>query len=63
MPPEGRGHLLLSGVGSGVEQVGPDRVMEQVGLLRDDAEPVPQRREGHIAQVESTDANGSEVGS
>jgi hypothetical protein len=32
--------------------------MEQVGLLRDDAEPVAQRRQGHVAQVEPTDANG-----
>ena len=50
---------LVRGVGSGVEQVGADRVVEEVRLLRDDTDAVAQRRHRHVAQVDAADAHGA----
>jgi hypothetical protein len=49
----------LGGTGSGVGQVGPDRVVEQVGVLRDDADRVVQRLQGHVPHVMPVDPHGA----
>ena len=51
--------LLVGGVGSGVEQVGADRVVEEVGLLGDDTDAVAQRGHRDVAQVDAADAHGA----
>ncbi len=51
--------LGLGGLGAGVGQVGADRVVEEVGVLGDDADGVAQRVEGDVAQVPAVDAYGA----
>ena len=54
---QGRVDLVVGGVGPGVEQVGANRVVEQVRLLGHDADAVAQGGHRHVAQVESADAH------
>jgi hypothetical protein len=52
-----RFHLGLGGVQAGVQQVGADGVVEQVGFLRDHADLRAERFQGDIAQVVPVDQN------
>ncbi len=51
--------LVLGRVGLGVEQVGADRVVEQVRVLGDHADHLAQRVEGRVAHVDAVDAHGA----
>ena len=57
--PAGRLQLGLGGVGAGVEQVGPHRVVEQVGLLGHHADLLRQRLQGDVAQVVAVDGDAA----
>src|SRR5690606_9193541 len=50
-------HLGLRGRGAGVEEVGADRVVEHVRVLRHVADDVLQRLEGDVADVVPPDAH------
>src|SRR6478609_9569840 len=54
-----RAAWISSSVASGVEQVGADRVVEEVRLLGDHTDTVAQRRHRHVPQVDPTDAHGA----
>ena len=56
-----RDHLLVGGVFAGVAQIGRDRVVEEVRLLRHDADVGPQRRERHVAHVDAVDAHAARL--
>ena len=62
--PAGLVHLGLGRVGSGVAQVGPHRVVEQVGVLGDDADAGPQvvlAQRADVSAVEGDRAGGHVV--
>ena len=59
---QGLPDLLVGGPGPGVEQVGPDGVVEHVGVLGDVADGVLQRLEGHVADVVAADAHRAGLG-
>ncbi len=46
-------HLGLAGLGSGVDEVGPQGVVEEVGVLGDHAHHVAERRHGGVAHVDA----------
>ena len=54
--------LGVGGVRRGVAQVGPDRVVEQVPVLGDDADRVADRLERQVAHVDAGQAHGARVG-
>ena len=54
---EGVPGLAVVGLRAGVEQVGPDRVVEHVGVLGDVADDVLQRLQRHVAHVLAADAD------
>ncbi len=50
-----RPHLLLARLGTGVDEVRPDRVVEQMRILGDNAHGVAQRSQGDVADVMAAD--------
>ena len=58
-PGQGGLELPVGGIGFGVEQVAPDGVVEQVGVLGDHADGGGQRGRGGVPHVEPVDADGS----
>ena len=51
--------VAVVGVRPGVEQVGPDRVVEHVRVLGDVADDVLERLQGHVADVVPADPDGA----
>src|SRR5581483_4691383 len=51
--------LVIAGIGLGVADVVADRGVEQVGLLRDDADRAVQRLERELADVVAIDADAA----
>src|SRR5271157_2375058 len=58
-PGDGFAELFGRGVRFRVEQVRPDRLVEQMGVLGDDADRVPKRGEGQVADVDSVQSDGT----
>ena len=54
-PAGGVDHLGVRGVGAGVPQVLADRAVQQVGLLRDDADDPGEVGQRHVADVDAVD--------
>ena len=52
---QGASDLGVAGVGTRVAQVSPDRVVEQVRLLRDHADPFTKGRQAGVPQVDPAD--------
>ena len=51
--------LAVAGVGAGIPEVVADRVVEEVGVLADDADRGPQRLLREVAHVDAVDADGA----
>ncbi len=55
--------LLLRGVQFGIQQVGADGIVEQIGFLRHHADLFCKGFQGHIPQVNAIDPDAPELGS
>ena len=51
--------LVVGGVGPGIEQVGADGVVEEMGILGDDADTLVDRVELQVADIDAADADGA----
>ena len=60
--PARRGDLVRRGLRAGVAEVGPHRVVEQVRVLRHDADGGSQRLARDVAQISAVDGDGALVG-
>ena len=51
--------LFAGGVHAGVEQVGQNGIVEEIGFLRDHADGIVERIEGHVAQIMPVDQDAA----